>query len=324
MSTLPPADFPVPSFTLNDALLFVSTVALGSFTAAAERHGITPSGVSRAISRLERTIGVRLLVRTTRRLRLTEEGELFYESCREAIGLMTHAGELVSESSTSLKGLLRVGLLSILGTHYIVPMLPNLLTLHPQLSIQLVRVVSVEDFYARQVDCALLPGNLMESTLAGRELRPGRMVVVATPEYIARHGAPREPSDLHAHSCITLVQQDGQELPYLFAAPDDNPDNPVSVRVHGRIRTDDMEQVMAAALSGLGIAQVPHLPLQHAIAANRLVVLMPEHEPAGVALWIVYPARRTLPKRVRAFVDFMVSPPLETRLGGTAPARLLT
>ncbi len=81
---------------------------------------------------------------------------------------------------------------------------------------------------------------------------------------------------------------------------------------------------MAAALSGLGIAQVPHLPLQHAIAANRLVVLMPEHEQAGVALWIVYPARRTLPKRVRAFVDFIVSPPLDPRLGGTAPVRLLT
>jgi DNA-binding transcriptional LysR family regulator len=279
--------------------------------------------VSRAFSRLERTVGVRLLVRTTRRLRMTEEGELFFENCREGLALMVNAADLASESSTSLKGLLRIGVLSIVGTHFIVPMLPNLLTLHPELSVQLVRVATAEDFYTQQVDCALLPVNLVDSGLAGRELRPGRMVVVATPEYIARHGAPELPEDLQEHRCITMVQADGQERPWQFT-PEGDAAEPVSLRIRGRIRTDDMEQAMAAALAGLGIAQVPHLPLQHAIAANRLVVLMPEHETTGVSLWIVYPARRALPKRVRAFVDFLLSPPLDPRLGGISPARLLT
>ena len=210
------AELSIPPFALNDAMLYVSTVATGSFTAAAERHGITPSGVSRAITRLERTIGVRLLVRTTRRLRMTEEGELFYENCREALALMANAADLASESSTSLKGLLRVGVLSIVGTHFVVPMLPNLLTLHPELSVQLVRVSSGEDFYSQQVDCALLPVNLVDSGLVGRELRPGRMVVVATPEYISRYGAPELPADLLGHRCITLVQSDGQERPWQF------------------------------------------------------------------------------------------------------------
>jgi DNA-binding transcriptional LysR family regulator len=233
---------------------------------------------------------------------------------------MGTAAELASESSTSLKGLLRVGLLSIIGTHLIVPMLPNLLTLHPQLSVQLVRVTTVAEFYSHQVDCALLPSNLIEPTLAGRELRPGRMVVTATQGYIDRHGLPKSPSDLLRHHCITLVQSDGHERPWLFKPESGDPaDEPRSLRIRGRIRTDDMEQVMAAALSGLGIAQVPHLPLQHAIAANRLVVLMPEHEADGISFWIVYPARRALTKRVRAFIDFMLSPPLPPHLGGTTP-----
>jgi len=316
-------DLPVPPFALNDALLFVTTVASGSFTAAAERHGVTPSGVSRAVTRLERTLGVRLLVRTTRRLRLTEEGELFYENCRDGIGLMANAADLASESSSSLRGHLRIGLLSIVGTHFVVPMLPNLLTLHPHLSVQLVRITSVDDFFSRQVDCALLPGDVVGATLAGRELRPGRLVLVASPDYLARHGKPEQPSDLQQHRCITLVQHDGQEQPWLFKSGDGS-DEVRSVRVRGAIRTDDMEQVMAAAIAGLGIAWVPHLPLQPAITDGRMVVLMPELETSGVALWVVYPARRALPRRVRAFVDFLLAPPLDPRRGGRTAPRLLT
>ena len=323
MPTIASQDLSVPPFALNDALLFVATVTSGSFTAAAERHDITPSGVSRAITRLEKTLGVRLLARTTRRLRLTEEGELFYENCREGIGLMANAADLASESSSSLSGHLRIGLLSVIGTHFIMPMMPNLLTLHPQLSVQFVRVTSVEDFFSRQVDCALLPGDNVGATLAGRELRPGRLVVVASPDYIARFGRPQDPSDLHRHRCISLVLPDGQEQPWLFK-PEEGSEEPRSVRVRGVFRTDDLEQVMAAAIAGLGVAWVPHLPLQSVIAAGRLEVLMPELESAGVALWVVYPARRALPRRVRAFVDFLLAPPLDPSLGGVTVPRLLS
>ena len=210
-------DLAIPPFAMSDAQLFVSTVVGGSFTAAAERHGITPSGASRALARLERVIGVRLLVRTTRRLRMTEEGELFFENCRDALVLMSKAADLASESSVSLRGVLRIGLWSIVGTHRIVPMLPRLLAQHPHLSIQLVRVTSVAEFYSRQVDCALLPGEMLESSLAGRELPSVRMVLVATPEYIARHGTPAHPEDLPAHHCITLVQPDGVEFNWMFS-----------------------------------------------------------------------------------------------------------
>ena len=144
-------------------------------------------------------------------------------------------------------------------------MLPNLLTLHPHLSVQLVRITSVEDFFSRQVDCALLPGDVVGATLAGRELRPGRIVLVASPDYLARHGRPEQPSDLQRHACITLVQHDGHEQPWFFKS-DNGGDESRSVRVRGVIRTDDLEQVMAAAVAGLGIAWVPHLPLQAAIA----------------------------------------------------------
>jgi DNA-binding transcriptional LysR family regulator len=299
-------DLAIPPFDMSDALLFVSTVMIGTFTAAAERHGISPSGVSRALNRLERVMGVRLLVRTTRHLRMTEEGELFFENCRDAIALMAKAADLAGESNASLQGLLRIGLWSIVGTHRIVPMLPRLLAQHPRLSIQLVRVTSVPEFYSRQVDCALLPGEMMESSLAGRELPSVRMVLVATPGYVARHGSPAHPEDLMAHDCITLVQPDGTEFNWLFGRPGAGPIKPGPTRIHGRIRTDDMEQVMAAALAGLGIAQVPYSPVYDEIAAGRLVVLLEKYEPARMPIWVVYPARRTLPKRLRSFIDFLL------------------
>lgn len=295
----------IPPFAMNDALLFVSTVVEGSFTAAAERHDITASGASRAITRLERAVGIRLLVRTTRRLRLTEEGEVFFEHCRDAISLMAEAAELAGASNASLRGHLRVGLLSILGTHLVVPLLPVFLAQHPQLSVQLVRVTTVAEFYSHRVDCALLPGNLMESTLSGRELRPGRLVVVATPSYITKFGAPEHPADLLKHDCVSLVQPDGQEFPWTFGARDGGDKLPESIRVRGRVRTDDMEQVIACALAGLGIAQVPHLPMVPALENGQLVALLEDYEKPDVPLWIVYPARRTVPRRVRAFVDFM-------------------
>ncbi len=298
--------FAIPPFPMNDAMLFASTVVTGSFTAAAERHGMTPSGISRALTRLERVIGVRLLVRTTRRLRLTEEGELFFENCRDAIALMSKAAELAGESSASLQGVLRIGLWSIVGTHRIIPMLPRLLAQNPHLSIQLVRVTSVTEFYSRQVDCALLPGEMLESSLAGRELPSVRMVLVATPQYIALHGSPAHPGDLLAHHCITLVQPDGSEFNWNFSQPGTGPALSEPTRIHGRIRTDDMEQVMASALAGLGIAQVPYSPLYREIAAGRLVVLLEAYEPARMPIWVVYPARRTLPKRLRSFIDFLL------------------
>ncbi len=296
----------IPPFAMHDALLFASTVATGSFTAAAERHGITPSGVSRALTRLEQVIGVRLLVRTTRRLRMTEEGELFFENCRDAIALMCKAAELAGESNVSLRGVLRIGLWSIVGTHRVIPMLPRLLAQHPHMSIQLVRVTSVAEFYSRQVDCALLPGEMMESSLGGRELQSVRMVLVATPQYIAHHGLPVHPDDLLAHQCITLVQPDGTEFSWMFSQSGLVPAISEPSRIHGRIKTDDMEQVMASALAGLGIAQVPYSPLYHEISAGRLVVLLEEYEPARMPIWVVYPARRTLPKRLRSFVDFLL------------------
>jgi DNA-binding transcriptional LysR family regulator len=299
----------IPPFVMNDALLFASTVMSGSFTAAAERHGITPSGVSRALTRLERVIGVRLLVRTTRRLRMTEEGELFFESCREAIALMSKAAELASESSASLRGVLRIGLWSIVGTHQIVPLLPRLLAQNPHLTVQLVRVTSAAEFYSRQVDCALLPGEMLESSLAGRELLSVRMVLVATPGYIERHGVPAHPEALKSHHCITLVQPDGMEFNWLFSQPGSLGTPPEPTRIHGRVKTDDMEQVMASALAGLGIAQVPYPPLYHDIAAGRLVVLLEQFEPSRMPIWVVYSARRTLPKRLRSFVDFLVGLP---------------
>ncbi len=297
-SPLPTAS-PAP-FSFADAWLFVATVDAGSFRAAADACGLTASGVSKAVSRLEKELGLTLLVRTTRRLRLTDEGALFHERCRDALALLLEAREVATETSRSLKGLLRLGLPPMLGSEIVIPLLRTFLPLHPELSVQLVGMTQASEFFERRVDCAIVTGALDDPTLAGRRLGEGRRITVASPEYLGRRPGPANPGELAKFDCITLVDPMGREAPWLFGGA------PAAVNVSGRLRVELLQQAMVGALAGLGIAQLPSTLVDRALDDGRLLRLLPEYESQGIEAWVVYPAQRSLPRRVRAVVDFLV------------------
>lgn len=293
------------AYSLADAQMFVTTVDHGSFSAAAADHGVTPSGVSKAVTRLERDLGLRLLVRSTRTLRLTDEGELFHARFSEALTMMRAAGELARESSTSLSGTLRLGLPVEVGSTLIVPRLAPFLDAHPQLDIELLDVPDARTLYNRRVDCAILVGDIDDPMLAGRPLGSADIVTVASSRYLQAYGVPTDPDDLRHHHLITRTDRDGNELPWRLQ---NGPDGAVvSLAVHGRLRCTWMRQIVAAVLAGLGVARVPEFLVADDLRAGRLQRLLPQFHTGGVTAWIVYPAQRVQPRRVREFVDFLVN-----------------
>ncbi len=294
---------PIPGFSLPDALLFVSAVDEGSFRAAADRHGITASGVSKAVARLERTLGVKLLVRSTRRLRLTDEGQLFHERSREALALMHDAAELASDTSRSMKGTLRLGLPTEIGSELVIPLLREFLPLHPELHVELVPMMRVGEFYEHRVDCAVVMGDVNDATLAGRRLGASALATVAAPGYLARRCPPASPEELARFDCITLLDEHGHPEPWRFRAERD--DAIVETRVDGRLRVHRLAQAISAATAGIGVAQIPSVLVRAQLDDGRLVRLLAEREVPGVAAWVVYPARRAMPRRVKAAIDFL-------------------
>ena len=311
---------PSPPFAMADALLFCGTVESGSFSAAAERHGLTASGVSKAVARLERVLGVRLLVRTTRRLRLTDEGALFFDKCREALALMNQAAQLATETSRSLRGSLRLGVPPALATHVIIPLLREFLGQHPELHVELVRMTQVSEFYALRVDCAIVIGRLDDATLAARELGSGVQATVASPGYLRRRGRPASVADLARHDCLARIGADGARVPWVFLS--DEGAAPLQYLPQGRLAAEETAQSVAAALADLGIAQVPLFQVAAEIAAGRLVPVLPERQAPGLSAWIVFAAQRALPRRVRVFVDFIVArSPAQAAPGLQAPGR---
>jgi DNA-binding transcriptional LysR family regulator len=305
---------------MPDAALFVATVEAGSFAAAAALHGLTPSGVSKAVSRLESDLGVLLLVRSTRRLRLTDEGELFHGKCRDALALMREAAELASETSRTLRGTLRVGMPPALATHVGLPLLQRFMARHEGLTVDLVRLMDASAYWEAHVDCALVAGDVTDATLAGREVGTGTLVTVASPDYRRRRGVPAEPADLAAHDCVGLLDAAGNPRPWTFRTSASDA-APLPTRVEARLRVEEFGVSLAAALEGMGIAQVPLFLASQDLEAGRLLRLMPAHEAAGQRAWIVFPASRVPPRRVRALVDFAVEDVGARALAGVRRSR---
>lgn len=286
-----------------DARIFVTVAEAGSFVAAAARHSLTPSAVSKAISRLENSLGVRLLARTTRKLNLTDEGAIFAERAARAFSLLAEAAEEASASTRSVSGILRIGLPPLFGTYVVGPMLPGLLARHPRLRVEMKTLVRLPDFMNAGVDCAITVGDLPDSSLAARPLGHGLFVTVASPGYLKEAGTPSTIGDLARHRRIAFTRPDGRENPWLFSESGE-------VRhfdVQGHVRTDEMHHLGACAAAGLGIAQVPMLVIAADLASGRLVRLLAPYEAPAKLASIVCPAGRAMPRRVRVFIDYMLS-----------------
>jgi len=282
--------------------VFARVVELQSFTAAARALGLSKSAVSKQVARLENRLGARLLNRTTRRLSLTEVGEVFYERCARIIEEAEAAEAEAGSLATAPRGRLRVNAPMTFGTMHLSPAIPDFLADYPELAIDLTLEDQLVDLVEAGYDIAIRISSLTDSSLVARRLAPSRHVICAAPSYLARHGRPRWPDELRAHNCLAYAyRRAGTD--WLVDGGDGSA--PVRVPVRGSLRANNGDVLLAAALAGTGVVLMPTFIAGPQLRSGALVPLFEEALPPGHAIHAVYPHRRHVLPKVRAFVDFL-------------------
>lgn len=285
----------------QEMAMFVRTVAEGSFSAAARALKLTPSAVSKQVSRLEDRLGARLLNRTTRSLSLTGEGRAFHARCVQILAEIEEAETAVTELHAAPRGTLRINATVAFMNHQVMPLLPEFLERYPELHFDLMLTDRHVDLVDEGVDVAIRFGRLAESTLIARKLADSRRVICAAPAYLARHGTPRTPADLAAHNCLTLSTRPEFNVWEFGPRPDQH------LRVDGNFEVNQADALYDACLAGIGLARVATYLVDADIKAGRLVPVLTEHLKEATSIYIAYPHRRHLSPKVRAFVDFLVA-----------------
>ncbi|QNM95390.1 LysR family transcriptional regulator [Chitinimonas koreensis] len=291
--------------SLPDMAAFACVVEAGSFSAAARRLGITPSAVSRQVARLETRLQVRLLERTTRKLRLTEAGAIAHARCQDLLAAAREVLALGDADGALPRGLLRVSLPKAFARQVVHPLVPAFLRAHPAVDLQLVVTDRTVDLYQEAIDLAIRITDAPPPGLAGRPLMPVRHLACASPQYLAEHGRPAHPRELAAHSCLYLGE-DERDRRWRFRRGGEE----VAVKVRGRYVANHSEIRLEGALAHLGIASLPEFAARRALAAGELEVVLEEWEHltgyAGTA-WLLYPPNRLPPAKLRAFIDYLVA-----------------
>ena len=285
---------------ISEMEVFVRVVQARSFSGAARNLGLSPSAVSKQISRLEDRLGARLLNRTTRQLSLTEVGSAFFERANCIITDVAEAELAVSHLHGAPRGNLRINAPVAYGRLHIAPLLPDFLADQEEVSIELNVNDRFVDLVEEGVDVAIRIGELEDSSLIARKLAPNRRLVCASPAYIEKHGAPEKPSDLAQHNCLVYTYR-AQRNDWHF----DGPDGPETVTVKGNIETNNAEVLREAMLAGQGIVLMPLWLTGEDICSGRAVELMPDYRVPDSAIYAVYPHNRHLSPKVRSFVDYL-------------------
>jgi DNA-binding transcriptional LysR family regulator len=281
---------------------FVRAVETGGFSAAARQLGLTPSALSKLVTRLEDRLGARLLQRTTRRLQLTAEGEAFYARALPILKAMDEAEAEVTEAGTSPRGMLRLHCGSTFGMHQLAPAIPRFQARHPAVSLDLTISDERLDMMQEGVDLAIRIGPLDESTLVARRICNLERVICAAPAYLERHGTPRTPDDLQRHNCLWITS-----LPALRRWPFDTDEGIRVVHVDGNVVTNNAETVLQLAVAGVGVTRLSDVVVAEAIRSGALVPILADwHHVEPVPLFATYPSGRNLSPKVRAMVDFLV------------------
>lgn len=286
----------------SEMTAFVRVVDSKGFSAAASGLGLTPSAVSKLITRLETRLGVRLLQRTTRALHLTAEGEVFYAAARRIVAEIETLESQISGQSGTPQGLLRVTTSLAFSTHQLTPVLPEFLARYPQVRLELLPTDRVVDMIEEGMDVALRIGCLADTSFMARKIGEDRRLICAAPAYLAHHGAPRRPEDLARHNCI-LSRERAALNRWQFRVEGELR----TIDVSGRLAVDEGELQMQLAVQGLGIVRLTRLTVAQAVRAGTLVPLLGEFSADDpVAIHAVYPHRRHLAPRVTAFVNFLI------------------
>jgi len=294
---------------LGNLSVLVSVVETGNFARAADALGLSPSGVSRAVSRLEERLGVRLLHRTTRSVTLTDEGERLYAQVGPLLSGIEDAALAAAGDSQAVRGRLRVSLDAMFARQVVAPHLAAFLARYPALELEIVTRDELGDLVAEGIDVAVRFGVPPSSSLIGRKLLETRVLTVAAPAYLAEHGRPSTPKDLANHRCIQF-RDPVTRRPFDWEFH--RKGKVVAVETSGPLLVTDSGIMFAVCIAGAGIAQVLAVSVQDALADGRLVELFPDWAEESFPLYAFYPSRKNSPPKVRAFVDFCVelaSPP---------------
>jgi DNA-binding transcriptional LysR family regulator len=280
---------------------FVRVVERGSFVAAAADLNITPSAMSKTISRLESRLGVQLLARTTRRLALTVEGETYLRRCREILASIEHAEAEITFSGGQLRGLIRINSGTAIGRHYLVHLVPEFLESHPHLKIELGITDRRIGLIHENTDIALRVGELASSSLVAKKIANVQRVICASPNYLKRCGTPYEPDDLRAHNCIRLAGLN-HEARWMFRSTEGEK----YVEIPSNIITDDADAMLDMAIAGAGIASLGNVSAATALRRGHLVPLLSEcYLAPPTPIWALTPPGRNQVPRIRMFLDFL-------------------
>jgi DNA-binding transcriptional LysR family regulator len=280
---------------------FAKVVAAGSYAEAARRLGLTRSAVSKAVMELEQLLGARLLDRTTRRVTPTEAGRAYYERCVAIIADVEETESQISRLNDAPRGTLRVNAPMSFGTRYLGAAVADFMARYPELRIELILNDRFIDPLEEGVDVTVRIGSLSDSSLIARRLAPARLALVASPEYIARHGAPSEPENLAAHACLAYGHMAAAQRWTLQRG-----DATVSVAVNSRLCSNNGDVLREAALKGNGITNLPTFLIGPDIAAGKLQIVLPATPPAPLAIYAIYAPNRYLAAKSRVFIDFLV------------------
>jgi DNA-binding transcriptional LysR family regulator len=279
---------------------FVAVAMRGSLTAAATAEGVAPAVVSRRMDALEERLGVKLLVRTTRKVTLTFEGSAYLEDCQRILREIGDAEAAVSLGGVKASGHLKITAPAGFGRRHVAPLLMEFLGANPDVNASLELSDRMVDLVNENVDCAVRIGELMDSSLVSVRLGEMRRVVVGSPAYFAAHGRPASVADLARHDCLSLVQQRG----WVFRDPADG-GKAVTLKVGGVLECNDGAVLHDWALAGRGLAWRSMWEVGEDLSAGRLVSLLDEWAAPPVGIYAVFPQRRHLPLRVRLFVDLL-------------------
>ncbi len=289
---------------LGSIELFCLAAEAGSFTAAANTAAVTPAAVSRSISRLEKRLGVRLFVRSTRSIRLTEGGRPYFEQCRAALDQLIEAERRVTGEQVQPSGTVRISAHTMYGHHRLLPLLPSFRAKHPLVKLDIHVSNRRIDFLEENFDLAIRLRPQADSTMIVRPLEDGELVVVASPAYLKRAGLPRKLADLERHDCIQFTgPTTGRPVPWLFN--DDGHQRRVSSLGNYTCEGDALGCVTLAK-AGAGLYQTFRFTVEKELAEGSLVEVLQAFGGCSIPVNLVYPHGRLLPSRVRAFVDFVL------------------
>ncbi|MGH8719429.1 MAG: LysR family transcriptional regulator [Burkholderiales bacterium] len=285
---------------LTDIAVFVQVVDTGSFSKSAKLLRLSPAAASKYVTRLEARLGARLLNRTTRRLSLTEAGAALYERSRDALRNIEDAELEVSQFQAEPRGMLKVAIPMSFGILHIAPAISEFLAYNPRVSVEMKMDDRIVDLVHDGFDLAIRIANLAESTLVARRLAPCRFVVCAADAYFERRGVPLTPDDLRDHNCLLYTNVPRPNV-WHFAAPDASE---LAVPVSGNLRINNGLAKREALLQGLGIGLNPTFYVGEAIREGRLRAVLTDYKIPESAIYAVYPERKYLSPKVRAFIDF--------------------